>query len=304
MKFFIYKENLNFCAENAAQKYAKEIIEALKNTTHEETLDPLEAKVFFTNISNERNYEKFTSSGFGELRPINYLKICQKVVSSKYLELGPHFTFFHRLDNKDYRSALNHKNIVNVPYHNPNFDPLKDFIISPPAIKKVSFNDSLLKRFLLSFKGHWGIRSIQGRDHRWDCLDKISKLNNDHIIIIDSKDGRHDYIDLMSNSLFSLITEGDEPWSYRLSEAICAGSIPVLLEKDWRNLPYSNIINYNNFIIRINYLNPEMAHNAIMNCSLEEISTKIKYMKSISHLFSSRRDQMQSLLDFYEKISR
>lgn len=304
MKFFIYEDNISFCKKNSCGKYAIEIDNALKFSTHEQVLDPNKAQVFFTNICNERNYEIFASAHPEKIENIDYFEFYQRIINLEYKHLGPHFVFFHRFDDRfqqlaDYLS--NEGNIVNIPYHNPYFQPNKDFIISPPAIKKTFFNDNLSKNFLLSFKGNWGIRSEDGEDHRLKCLNTIAKQNKNYIVITDSKDARFDYIDLLSNSLFSLIPEGDEPWTYRLSEAICAGSIPVLLEKDWRNLPYSNIIDYDNFALRINFQEPELVLQTIMQYSLKEISSRIEYMKSIKHLFSSRSAQIQCLLDFYEE---
>ena len=53
------------------------------------------------------------------------------------------------------------------------------------------------------------------------------------VIIADKADPRWDYDQLRTSSVFNLILAGDLEFSYRFSEAVCSGGVPVLLANKW-----------------------------------------------------------------------
>jgi hypothetical protein len=58
------------------------------------------------------------------------------------------------------------------------------------------------------------------------------------------------YMQILENSKFGLVLHGDGRWSHRLIEVMGSGAIPVLIS-DGLTLPFEEIINYENSIIRI-----------------------------------------------------
>lgn len=100
-------------------------------------------------------------------------------------------------------------------------------------------------KHLLSFQG------IESHPVRKE----LHKLHDGKKVIINllKKNEKHNqekYINLLKESSFSLVPRGDCRFSYRLAEAMAAGSIPVIFSDGWQ-LPFSEIINYDTFAIRI-----------------------------------------------------
>jgi hypothetical protein len=56
--------------------------------------------------------------------------------------------------------------------------------------------------------------------------------------------------DLLHSSEFTLIPRGQNLYSFRLIEALAAGSIPVIINDDWV-LPFSELLDYSSFTVRI-----------------------------------------------------
>ena len=80
------------------------------------------------------------------------------------------------------------------------------------------------------------------------------------------------YVNLLYNSKFTLIPRGSSVGlSYRLIEAMSAGSIPVIIS-DKNVLPFSDMINYNKFSI------------SIKEKSIKNIETKLKKIKNLNQL--------------------
>ncbi len=61
-----------------------------------------------------------------------------------------------------------------------------------------------------------------------------------------------EYVQLLTNTKFAFVPRGDNPYSFRLFEAICAGAVPIVLADDWV-LPFSEPggANYSSFLIRV-----------------------------------------------------
>lgn len=58
------------------------------------------------------------------------------------------------------------------------------------------------------------------------------------------------YMQILENSKFGLVLHGDGRWSHRLIEVMGSGAIPVLIS-DGLTLPFEEIVDYENSIIRI-----------------------------------------------------
>ncbi|MDD3896247.1 MAG: exostosin family protein [Candidatus Peribacteraceae bacterium] len=71
-------------------------------------------------------------------------------------------------------------------------------------------------------------------------------------IRVEEGKARQEYIDTLLHSDYALAIKGDGNYSYRFYEALSLGRIPVLLDTDCV-LPLEDIIDYDSFVLRINY---------------------------------------------------
>jgi len=65
---------------------------------------------------------------------------------------------------------------------------------------------------------------------------------------------RQEYIENMIDSDFVLAPKGDGNFSMRFYEALSLGRIPILIDTE-TILPLENVIDYDSFILRVNYKN-------------------------------------------------
>ena len=97
---------------------------------------------------------------------------------------------------------------------------------------------------VLTFKGSF--QTTAGK-HGNDLRARVGALLHDpgHGIVVvdrDSEEGKtYDYRELMYNTVFTLIMRGDQLYSYRYTEAVCSGAVPVLLSTDGWVPPFSNL---------------------------------------------------------------
>jgi hypothetical protein len=121
---------------------------------------------------------------------------------------------------------------------------------------------------LLTFRGTRSNGSDQMRRHLWKIHNNADVLvvcacrwlGEDRMSSATGYDGRcvedeaafakYNYTDLATNTKFSLIVEGFGYHSFRLTEAMGAGSIPVILV-DHYVLPFQSILDWDAFSIRL-----------------------------------------------------
>ena len=98
--------------------------------------------------------------------------------------------------------------------------------------------------YFLTFKGSF--QTTAGK-HGNDLRARVGAMLHDPakgVVIVDreSEEGKaYDYRALMYNTLFALIMRGDQLYSYRYTEAVCSGAVPVLLTTDGWVPPFSNL---------------------------------------------------------------
>ena len=93
-------------------------------------------------------------------------------------------------------------------------------------------------RHLLTFKGNFNT------NRRW--RGRLGALHNpaQGVIVIDtakeagslegsSGSSSYDYAELMATSKFAAVIRGDVEFSYRFTEAVCSGAVPLLLSDGW-----------------------------------------------------------------------
>jgi hypothetical protein len=108
---------------------------------------------------------------------------------------------------------------------------------------------------------------------------------------------------MLTNSLFSLVIEGDLPWSYRLTETINAGSIPIIIKPKNKNiLAFDELIDYSLFSIVINEDEIDtLMNNILPSLTLDDISNLMLHLYNVNNLyFISRETQMNALIKILE----
>jgi hypothetical protein len=284
-KFFLY--DIDYCSE-----YSQALFNVLKDR-NERTFDPNSANVFLTCFSNERQYPEYGKLSADIDSSIG--RAVDVIPKLPHFDKGRHITFYHTAP------PIVDRRIMNIPYCMLNFDPKKDFIISPPALSVSTFEDAKKRKYLVSFKGDLG-RKI-------DRLLRLQMLKNikDQDIINSLIIGRDDPIDyrlLIKNSTFSIIVDGDCHWSYRLTEVINMGSIPVIIVDDeWTNIPFSNMLDYSSFSVIIHKNDISSLKGVLENMTEEKISKLHSSLKHVNEkFFSSTENQLQAMLRFLSSI--
>lgn len=91
------------------------------------------------------------------------------------------------------------------------------------------------RKYLASFKGKSWVRSVPGHPVP-TARDQMFKTihNAEDVILIDSEHPfiSIDYVDLLKNSTFGFVVPGDAHYSFRLTEVLKAGSIPVIIDDE------------------------------------------------------------------------
>lgn len=129
---------------------------------------------------------------------------------------------------------------------------------------------TLLQNSLIEAKRFFGVQNlgarVKGISFRMKMINHLqqSALVEPNFIIrnsysghsatikIDPQQARKEYIENMLHSDYALIIKGDGNYSYRFYEALSLGRIPVLLDTDCV-LPLEDIIDYDEFILRVPY---------------------------------------------------
>lgn len=267
--------------------YAKEINQLLNNTPFN-TDNPVDADYLITCLSDERNYPIFGNMEYAnpkiEIKSINafinknfHVKKSQKII-----------IFYNTPQHVK-------SNVITVCYSKDDND-LHNIVICPPAIKKYTFNNSLdTKKYFVSFKG-----DVNSSENRLQVFNKLKKYNNNKNIIIDRTNNNFDYSDLMLNSVFCIIIEGDLPWSYRFTEAINAGSIPIIVKpKNKSILGFHELIDFSLFSIIVEPDNIDyLMTNILPKLSVAKIREMLNQLEIVNNkYFISRQHQIGGLLE-------
>lgn len=120
-----------------------------------------------------------------------------------------------------------------------------DIGLPPPAVKPIELRPHELydlqtscgrRDFLFSFQGRAGYKRdrLEPLDNGKDVYVRLtnpemywtSKMNT-------TRQVPNMYDDIMRNSMFSGAPKGDCLWSYRFTEVMSAGAVPVVYDKDW-----------------------------------------------------------------------
>jgi hypothetical protein len=113
------------------------------------------------------------------------------------------------------------------------------------------------------------INSIVGPDN-CDFIIRSTFYHNTGQVNINT---RREYCTNISANLYTLCVRGLGNFSYRFYEALCMGRIPILINTD-NSLPFEKIINWDNYIIKIDEDELEQLPTLISNCKIDPINIR------------------------------
>lgn len=120
--------------------------------------------------------------------------------------------------------------------------------------------------------------SFMGRFDTHPCRVSMRNIMNDKIKCYKSTNFEQ-YVNLLNRSVFTLAPRGYGYTSFRIYEAILAGSIPIYIWEDKCILPFKDIIDWNKIaiIIKPNELN--ILEEKLNNINIEEYQNEIKKVR-------------------------
>lgn len=92
---------------------------------------------------------------------------------------------------------------------------------------------------------------------------------------------RREYCINISDNLYTLCVRGAGNFSYRFYEALCMGRIPILIDTD-TSLPFDKIIDWNNYIIKINESEIEQLPILISKNKIDPINVRRMWEEYLS----------------------
>ena len=102
-----------------------------------------------------------------------------------------------------------------------------------------------------------------------------------------------EYFHELQHSRFCLCAPGRAPWTKRIFEAIVAGCVPVIFDDDLVALPFSDIMRYDRFVVRV----PSRMADRTLDILAKISDTKLQEMQQVGHLRQSLCQRCRSFCD-------
>jgi|ERR1712086_208830 len=119
---------------------------------------------------------------------------------------------------------------------------------SSPHLCNYSRDDSRYKTNLIYGCGSEHSKRYQGwRSKLFETFAKLNKTDVD----ASTKRSKEDYANGFFRSMFCFVVPGDTIATSQATRAMVAGCVPVFLVADFRELPFSNVLDYSQFSIRM-----------------------------------------------------
>ena len=109
-------------------------------------------------------------------------------------------------------------------------------------VRRYTANTGSQRTYFLTFKGNFATSRPFG-DVRTRAA-AILHAPERGVVVVDSKGDegkKYDYEKLMFDTVFTLILRGDQPYSYRYTEVVCSGAVPVMVLSDGWVPPFSSL---------------------------------------------------------------
>lgn len=125
-------------------------------------------------------------------------------------------------------------------------------ISMPPPLHHEQFFRSLEwdpvtpTKYFLTFKGNYGSHPLR---------EQLAELHDpgQGVVFVDSRlpnATKWSYKDLLTNSTFTVVNRGDVEFSYRYTEAVCSGAVPVVISDNWV-MPFVSLMPLDLYGVRI-----------------------------------------------------
>jgi len=122
--------------------------------------------------------------------------------------------------------------------------------------------------------------SFMGRYDTHKCrVIMRNELSNNNKFIFFNSSGFEKYKEILNRSIFTLAPRGYGYTSFRIYEAILAGSIPIYIWENKKILPFEDILNWNEFSIIINENEIKNLPNILSTCDISKMQKKIEDVK-------------------------
>jgi hypothetical protein len=132
-------------------------------------------------------------------------------------------------------------------------------------------SDILVRHIYCSFMGRYDT-------HRCRIKMKNELENNNNFLFFDSV-GFQEYKNVLNTSVFTLAPRGYGYTSFRIYEAILAGSIPIYIWQNKKVLPFEDILNWEEFSIIIEENDINNLPNIMQNCNVEKMQNKLQEVR-------------------------
>jgi hypothetical protein len=265
--------------------------------------------IFFENVRTINKKDK----NFSLFERTNYISDDVIIVFSIYLEL---FEYFNKSNDmlsiiRFYSEKYSNNTIIFYWNHDIDFSKYNSYIENLDNVFIINYNTSLKSKndIIVPFWTYSDKLDIIVDIEKNIICNFIGTINNELRLKIfrtfKNKDGYYieqkidynSFVDFVSKSNFTFCPRGLGLSSYRFFECMFLGSIPVLFADDII-LPYEDIINYNDMIIRIpesKALDFEFINDKLSNANIIDMKKKIQ--DNIKHF---RLDGIQEYV--YQKI--
>jgi len=126
--------------------------------------------------------------------------------------------------------------------------------------------------------------SFMGRFENHNCRMVLKKIleNNNNFKLFNSVNFE-EYKSIINRSIFTLAPRGYGYTSFRIYEAIMGNSIPIYIWEDKKVLPFSDIINWDDFAVVINSNEIENLPNILKNINVND---KLNNMLKVKDMFT------------------
>lgn len=131
--------------------------------------------------------------------------------------------------------------------------------------------DILVRQIYCSFMGRYDT-------HRCRIKMKNELNNHDNFLFFDSI-GFQEYKNLLNTSVFTLAPRGYGYTSFRIYEAILAGSIPIYIWQNKKVLPFEDILHWEEFSIIIEENEIKNLPEIMKKCDIQKMQKKIQEVR-------------------------
>jgi len=264
--------------------------------------------IFFENVRTINRKDK----NFSLFERTNYISDNVILVFSIYLEL---FEYFNKSNDmlsiiRFYSEKYSNNTVIFYWNHDIDFSKYNFFIESLNNVCIINYNTSKKSKndIIVPFWTYSDIVDIVDIEKNIICnfigtinnelrLKIFKTFKNKNGYYIEQKIDYNSFVNVVSKSNFTFCPRGLGLSSYRFFECMFLGSIPVLFADDVI-LPYEDIINYDDMIIRIpesKILDFEFINDKLSNINISDMKKKIH--DNIKHF---RLDGIQEYV--YQKI--